>query len=129
MLLSRHTRRRDFIAGLGGAVAAWPLAARAQQRTAVPVVGYLGTGTQAANVDHVASFHRGLGEVGYVDGRNVAIEYLWADNNLDRLPTLAAELVRHRAAAIFAPGLIAPRIAKAATATIPDRVPDGRGPG
>jgi putative ABC transport system substrate-binding protein len=111
-------RRRDFITLLGGAAAAWPLAARAQ-RPAVPVIGYLSPGVQAASVDSVASFRRGLGESGYVEGRNVAIEYRWADNNLDRLPALAADLVRLRVAAIFAGGLIGPQVAKAATASIP----------
>jgi len=111
-------QRRNFITLLGGAAAGWPAAARAQQRN-MPVIGYLSGGTQAANVDTAASFRRGLGEGGYVEGRNIAIEYRWADNNNDRLPALADDLVRHRVAAIFATGQIAPRVAKAATPTIP----------
>jgi putative tryptophan/tyrosine transport system substrate-binding protein len=110
-------RRRDFIALLGGA-GAWPLAANAQQRT-VPVVGYLTSGTPAGNVDTIASFRRGLGEGGYVEGRNVALEYRFAENQLERLPALAADLVRRRVIAIFASGGSGVHAAKAATATIP----------
>jgi putative ABC transport system substrate-binding protein len=110
-------KRRQFIRFIGGA-AAWPLAARAQQQ-AIPVIGCLMPGTQAANVDTVASFLRGLGEGGYVDGRNVSIEYRWAEGRIDRLPALAADLVKRRVAAIFTTGKTGAPAAKAATAAIP----------
>jgi putative tryptophan/tyrosine transport system substrate-binding protein len=111
-------RRREFITAVGSAVA-WPLGARAQQPT-MPVIGYLGT--QSAELDYknyTVPFLQGLKETGYVEGENVAIEYLWAENQLDRLPALAAELVRRRVAVIVAPGAAAARAAKAATTTIP----------
>jgi putative tryptophan/tyrosine transport system substrate-binding protein len=111
-------RRREFVTLIGGAVAAWPLAALAQQ-PAVPVIGYLSGGSQAANVDTVASFLRGLCDGGYVEGRNVAIEYRWAENRLERLPALAADLVQRRVAVIFTSGKPGPPAAQAATATIP----------
>src|SRR6516165_11092400 len=96
-------RRRDFIAGLGGAAVAWPVLARAQQ-PALPVIGLLGGASAVQRADNMAGFHRGLSETGYVEGRNVAIEYRWVDDHYDRLPAMAADLVSRRVAVIFATG-------------------------
>src|SRR4029453_278254 len=97
-------QRRHFHPLLGGAAAAWPLAARAQQPPTMPVIGYLHVSVPQTNADLTAAFRKGLAEVGYVEGRNVAIEYLFADNDPARLPALAADLVRRRVAVIATPG-------------------------
>ena len=111
-------RRREFMAALGGA-AIWPLAARAQQR-AIRMVGFLSA--QSAELDYkdtTIPFLQGLKEAGYVEGENVAVEYRYAENQLDRLPALAADLVRRRPAVIVATAITVARAAKAATSTIP----------
>jgi len=111
-------KRRAFIRLLGGAVAAWPLAARAQQ-AAMPVIGFLGLGTAASIAPQIEGLRRGLNETGYIDGRNVRIEFRSADNQAARLPELAADLVRSKAAVIVAFDGPAIYAAKAATSTIP----------
>jgi len=98
-------RRRDLLALLGGAAAAWPLTARAQQK-AMPVVGFLGSASPGPNAPFVAAFHQGLGEIGYVVGQNAAIEYRSAEGDYDRLPRLAANLVGRKVNVIVAQGSV-----------------------
>ena len=113
-----HMRRRDFVTLLGGSAIAWPLTVQAQQ-PAIPVIGYLGIRSAESDASRLSGLRRGLNETGYVEGRNLTIEYRWGGYQPDRLPGLVAELIQMRVAVIVTPGLLSTLAAKAATTTIP----------
>jgi putative tryptophan/tyrosine transport system substrate-binding protein len=117
--LGNRMRRREFIVGLGGAAAGWPLVAQAQQ-PAMPVIGILSLLPPSTFSPGLEAIHKGLAETGFIEGKNVAIEYRWAENQFDRLPALAMDLTRRRVAVIVALQGDQPALAaQAATATIP----------
>jgi putative tryptophan/tyrosine transport system substrate-binding protein len=112
-------KRRELVTLLGGAAASWPFVARAQQGGPMPLVGFLHVSSPEASGDRLRAFRRGLKDTGFTEGENVAVEYRWADNQLDRLSALATELLGRRVAVIVAPSLAPALAAKAATATTP----------
>jgi ABC-type uncharacterized transport system substrate-binding protein len=111
-------RRREFITLLGGAAATWPLAARAQQ-PATPVIGFLNSGSPDTSAKSLAAFHHGLAESGFVEGRNASMQYRWGEGRYDRLPAMAADLVRNQVAVLLAGGPPAVHAARSATTTVP----------
>jgi putative tryptophan/tyrosine transport system substrate-binding protein len=119
--MTNHIRRRDFISLLGSAAAAWPVAARAQQQPAIPVIGWLSGRNAESDAILLPGFRQGLNAQGFVEGRNVMVEYRWADGQYDRLPALAADLVGRRVAVIVASGQgeLGTPAAQAASSTIP----------
>jgi putative ABC transport system substrate-binding protein len=123
-------RRREFIALVGGgAVTAWPVAAHTQQLSKLPTIGFLGTATDDEYAHFMPGFHLGLSETGYVEGQNVVLESLFAENHVDRLPKLAADLIERRVAIIFVTGGAAPLFAaSAATSSIPIVFANGTDP-
>jgi putative ABC transport system substrate-binding protein len=121
-------RRRDFIKGIAGSGAAWPLAVQAQG-PALPVVGALSIDSASSFALPLDGFRQGLHSMGFFEGRNIAIEYRWADSQGERLPALAADLVGHHVTVIFAGGPPAVRAAEAQFPTLPIRLRNGRGPG
>src|SRR5262249_16449296 len=118
-LLSRHTRRRDFITLLSGAAAAWPLAARAQQPGKLPTIGFLGQSTRSAGSEWVAAFVQRLRDLGWSEGRTLAIEYRLGDGRKERFAEVAAEFVRLKVDVIVTSGTLAVMAAKQATSVIP----------
>jgi ABC-type uncharacterized transport system substrate-binding protein len=118
-MIGESIQRREVITLLGGAATTLPLAARAQQRAAMPVIGYLGSRSAATDASYVEGFRQGLAENGYVVGQNVAIEFRWAEDQPQRLPAMAADLLRRRVNLIVAAAGSAPEAAKAATSTLP----------
>src|SRR5262249_22981607 len=116
--MASHIGRRKFLATLGGAVAVWPLAARAQQ-PAVPVIGYLGLYSPSGEVKRISSFRKGLKEAGFDEGRNVTIEFRFAEGDVSRLPTFVTELVSRKVKVMLAASTAAALAAKTATSTVP----------